>query len=31
VRLFLACDAAEEFAAELRRRVEAMRQRGQPN
>jgi hypothetical protein len=31
VRLFLAPQAAEEFAAELRRQVEAVRQRGQPN
>jgi hypothetical protein len=30
-RLFLSPDAAEEFAAELRRQVEAARQRKQPN
>ena len=31
LRLFFAPDEAEEFAAELRRQVEAVRQRGQPN
>jgi hypothetical protein len=30
-RLFLRPDAAEDFAAELRRQVEAVRQRKQPN
>jgi hypothetical protein len=31
VRLLLAPDAAEEFAAELRQEVEAVRKRKQPN